>query len=249
MDETLELTPEEQESLAIGEQMAQNEAAMLAGKFENAEQLEKAYLELQSKLGQRQAPDEGQEAEPEAASDAAQETEDEVGFQSMMQEAAQAFLDKGEIPEDMLSKFDAMSSRDIINELMKMPQGQPEVADLSDADVNTIQNTVGGKEAYDNIMQWASEAMPQEATSAFDNLVNTGDGAMIQLAVLGLQQAYQQANGFEGNMYTGRSAREMADVFRSQAEVVQAMNDPRYDNDPAYRDDVFAKLGRSDIQM
>ena len=249
MDETLELTPEEQESLAIGEQMAQNEAAMLAGKFENAEQLEKAYLELQSKLGQRQAPDEGQEAEPEAASDAAQETEDEVGFQSMMQEAAQAFLDKGEIPEDMLSKFDAMSSRDIINELMKMPQGQPEVADLSDADVNTIQNTVGGKEAYDNIMQWASESMPQEATTAFDNLVNTGDGAMIQLAVLGLQQAYQQANGFEGNMYTGRSAREMADVFRSQAEVVQAMNDPRYDNDPAYRDDVFAKLGRSDIQM
>ena len=249
MDETLELTPEEQESLAIGEQMAQNEAAMLAGKFENAEQLEKAYLELQSKLGQRQAPDEGQEAEPEAASDAAQETEDEVGFQSMMAEAAQAFLDKGEIPEDMLSKFDAMSSRDIINELMKMPQGQPEVADLSDADVNTIQNTVGGKEAYDNIMQWASESMPQEATTAFDNLVNTGDGAMIQLAVLGLQQAYQQANGFEGNMYTGRSAREMADVFRSQAEVVQAMNDPRYDNDPAYRDDVFAKLGRSDIQM
>ena len=114
-----------------------------------------------------------------------------------------------------------------------MPQGQPEVADLSDADVNTIQNTVGGKEAYDNIMQWASEAMPEAATTAFDNLVNTGDGAMIQLAVLGLQQAYQQANGFEGNMYTGRSAREMADVFRSQAEVVQAMNDPRYDNDPA----------------
>ena len=247
--ETLDLTPEEQESLAIGEEVAAQEQAMLAGKFENAEQLERAYLELQSKLGQRQAPDEGQEAEPEAASDAAQETEDEVGFQSMMQEAAQAFLDKGEIPEDMLSKFDAMSSRDIINELMKMPQGQPEVADLSDADVNTIQNTVGGKEAYDNIMQWASESMPQEATTAFDNLVNTGDGAMIQLAVLGLQQAYQQANGFEGNMYTGRSAREMADVFRSQAEVVQAMNDPRYESDPAFRQDVFDKLSRSDVQM
>ena len=249
MDETLELTPEEQESLAIGEQMAQNEAAMLAGKFENAEQLEKAYLELQSKLGQRQAPDEGQEAEPEAASDAAQETEDEVGFQSMMQEAAQAFLDKGEIPEDMLSKFDAMSSRDIINELMKMPQGQPEVADLSDADVNTIQNTVGGKEAYDNIMQWASESMPQEATTAFDNLVNTGDGAMIQLAVLGLQQAYQQANGFEGNMLLVAPLVRWLMCSVPKLKWFRAMNDPRYDNDPAYRDDVFAKLGRSDIQM
>ena len=251
MDQILELTPEEQESLAIGEQVAQNEAAMLAGKFENAEQLEKAYLELQSKLGQRQeAPDEGQEAEPEAASNAAEETQDEEnGFQVMMQEAAQAFLDKGEIPEDMLAKFDSMSSRDIINEMMRMPQGQPEAADLSDADVNTIQNTVGGKDAYDSIMQWASESMPEAATTAFDDLVNTGNGAMIQLAVLGLQQAYQQANGFEGNMYTGRSAREMADVFRSQAEVVQAMNDPRYESDPAFRQDVFEKLSRSDVQM
>ena len=247
--ETLDLTPEEQESLAIGEEVAQQEREMLAGKFESAEQLEKAYLELQQKLGQKQAPDEGQEVEPEAASNAAQETEDETGFQSMMAEAAQAFLDKGEVPEDMLSKFDSMSSRDIINELMRMPQGQPEVADLSDADVNTIQNTVGGKESYESIMEWASNSMPQEATTAFDNLVNTGDGAMIQLAVLGLQQAYQQANGFEGNMYTGRSAREMADVFRSQAEVVQAMNDPRYESDPAFRQDVFDKLSRSEINM
>ena len=247
--ETLDLTPEEQESLAIGEEVAQQEREMLAGKFESAEQLEKAYLELQQKLGQKQAPDEGQEVEPEAASNAAQETEDETGFQSMMAEAAQAFLDKGEVPEDMLSKFDSMSSRDIVNELMRMPQGQPEVADLSDADVNTIQNTVGGKESYESIMEWASNSMPQEATTAFDNLVNTGDGAMIQLAVLGLQQAYQQANGFEGNMYTGRSAREMADVFRSQAEVVQAMNDPRYESDPAFRQDVFDKLSRSEINM
>jgi hypothetical protein len=247
--ETLDLTPEEQESLAIGEEVAQQEREMLAGKFESAEQLEKAYLELQQKLGQKQAPDEGQEVEPEAASNAAQETEDETGFQSMMAEAAKAFLDKGEVPEDMLSKFDSMSSRDIVNELMRMPQGQPEVADLSDADVNTIQNTVGGKESYESIMEWASNSMPQEATTAFDNLVNTGDGAMIQLAVLGLQQAYQQANGFEGNMYTGRSAREMADVFRSQAEVVQAMNDPRYESDPAFRQDVFDKLSRSEINM
>ena len=247
--ETLDLTPEEQESLAIGEEVAQQEREMLAGKFESAEQLEKAYLELQQKLGQKQAPDEGQEVEPEAASNAAQETEDETGFQSMMSEAAKAFLDKGEVPEDMLSKFDSMSSRDIVNELMRMPQGQPEVADLSDADVNTIQNTVGGKESYESIMEWASNSMPQEATTAFDNLVNTGDGAMIQLAVLGLQQAYQQANGFEGNMYTGRSAREMADVFRSQAEVVQAMNDPRYESDPAFRQDVFDKLSRSEINM
>ena len=52
----------------------------------------------------------------------------------------------------------------------------------------------------------------------------------------------------EGELLTGRGAPEQQDVFRSQAEVVAAMGDPRYDNDPAYRDDVFNKLSRSNIQ-
>ena len=250
MDETLELTPEEQESLAIGEQMADAEQQMLAGKFESAEQLEKAYLELQSKLGQRQEVQQPDEGEADVESQEQETNEEEGEFQSLMADAAQAFLDKGEIPEDMLSKFDSMSSRDIVNQMMKMPQGQQQqAADLSDADVNTIKNTVGGEDSYNSLMEWVSNTMPKDATTAFDNLVNTGDAGMIQLAVMGLQSAYQQANGMEGEMYTGRSAREMADVYRSQDEVVQAMNDPRYDSDPAYRQDVFDKLGRSNVQM
>lgn len=57
----------------------------------------------------------------------------------------------------------------------------------------------------------------------------------------------EKAVGFDGEMVTGRAPNQPADVFRSQAEVVQAMSDPRYDRDPAYRNDVFEKLSRSDI--
>ena len=39
------------------------------------------------------------------------------------------------------------------------------------------------------------------------------------------------------------------DGFRSQQEVVRAMADARYDNDPAYRKDVYDKLERSNIQF
>ena len=249
MEETLELTPEEQESLAIGEEMAAQEQEMLAGKFENAEQLEKAYLELQSKLGQRQEvqqPDEGQADVEESQA----EEQEEDGVSELIRNAAQSFMDKGEIPEDMLTQFDNMSSRQVVDAFMKMettPQQQAQ--DLTDAEVNAIQNMVGGKQGYENLMQWSSENLPEAATAAFDNLVSTGDAAAIQLATMGLAAAYQQANGYEGNLATGRSAREQADVFRSQAEVVAAMQDPRYDTDPAYRDDVFAKLGRSNIDM
>lgn len=254
MDETLELTPEEQESLAIGEEMVQQEQEMLAGKFESAEQLEKAYLELQSKLGQKQQvqSEEGEQENPveQGTDDDAQEEAEGQEVVTLIQQAAKDLLDKGEVPEEVMAKFDQMSSRDVVDAMLKMETGpQAAAEDLSDAEVNSIQNMVGGKDSYDQLIAWSSENLPQEATTAFDNVVNVGDAAMIQLAVMGLQAAYQQVNGYEGSLATGRQARDPVDAFRSQAEVVQAMSDPRYDNDPAFRQDVFDKLARSNVDM
>ena len=50
-------------------------------------------------------------------------------------------------------------------------------------------------------------------------------------------------------MLTGKAAASSRDVFRSQAEVVAAMNDIKYDRDPAYRQDVYDKLERSNLQF
>ena len=44
------LTPEEQDSLQIGEKLVEEQAELLAGKYKNAEDLEKAYVELQKNL-------------------------------------------------------------------------------------------------------------------------------------------------------------------------------------------------------
>ena len=52
-----ELTPDEQESLAIGEEMMAQQDNLLAGKYKNAQELEKAYKELESKIGTQNAPD------------------------------------------------------------------------------------------------------------------------------------------------------------------------------------------------
>ena len=251
MDQTLDLTPEEQESLAIGEQMAEAEQSMLAGKFENAEQLEKAYLELQTKLGNRESQSQANQEQPDSIQEEeAEEVQEEDPTQLLIMNAAKDFVEGGQISEDTLKQFDGMSSRDVIQAMMNLPlqqQAEASAADLSDAQVNQIKNVVGGEAQYSSLMEWASSSLPQNATQAFDDLCNTGSPEAIQLAVLGLQAQYQQANGYEGNMVTGRGARETQDVFRSQAEVVAAMADPRYDKDPAYREDVFNKLSRSDV--
>ena len=55
------LTAEEQDSLAVGEKLVEQQDQLLAGKYKSAQELEKAYMELQGKLGSQEKT----EAEPE----------------------------------------------------------------------------------------------------------------------------------------------------------------------------------------
>ena len=68
-------------------------------------------------------------------------------------------------------------------------------------------------------------------------------------AVRSLAYRYQDQSGYEGKMVTGKPAKSNNNVFRSQAEVVKAMGDPRYEDDPAYRQDIMEKLERSNINF
>ena len=83
------LTPEEQESLQVGEAMQAEQEQLLAGKYKNAEDLDKAYVELQKKLG------EGEEAssETEQPTDAKQEEETEDTDETKEEAPDYAFLD------------------------------------------------------------------------------------------------------------------------------------------------------------
>ena len=45
------LTADEQDSLAVGEKLVEQQDQLLAGKYKDATELEKAYIELQKKLG------------------------------------------------------------------------------------------------------------------------------------------------------------------------------------------------------
>ena len=54
---TENLSQEEQESLKVGEQLVEQQEQLLAGKYKDAEELEKAYVELQKKLGEKSTED------------------------------------------------------------------------------------------------------------------------------------------------------------------------------------------------
>ena len=68
------------------------------------------------------------------------------------------------------------------------------------------------------------------------------------LALQALYYRYTEAEGMEGQLLQGKAAAP-ANGFRSQAEVVRAMQDPRYDRDPAYRAEVMQRLELSDLDF
>lgn len=247
-DET-QLNEAEQEALKVGEELVNEQQQLLAGKFEDAEALEKAYLELQSKLGQRNDESDEQQAEEEQ-----QEEQVEVSpAAELISNASQMYAESGELTPEVMDQFNQMSSQDLVNAYIEMqgnlPTQQQAPVDISESEVNYIKNSVGGEQQYNQLMEWAGENLDPAYVDAFNELTNNGSAAAIQLAVAGLNSQYQDQNGYEGRMLTGREAQTSSDVFRSQAEVIAAMQDPRYDRDPAYRNDVFEKLDRSNIDF
>jgi len=238
------------ESLAIGEEMINQANARLAGKYKDAQELEKAYIELEKKLGSRDEQEETQEPQAEDQQEERSEYSTQI---EAISRAAEEFESKGELSQETLAEFEKMSSKELIQAYFEYEQNLPQAnapqsVELSQADINTIQNSVGGEAAYQNLVGWAAQNFSEAEIQAFDNVVDSGNVAAINLALAGLQARYTDANGYEGKMIQGKAAAP-ADTFKSQAEVVRAMSDARYDRDPAYRDEIMQKLARSDLKF
>ena len=247
------LTSDEQDSLAVGEQLVAEQENLLAGKYKNAEELEKAYGELQKKLGNQEETTEEEDAQTEDSTEEESEETDWSPAASLISDASAEYAETGEITTETMAKFSEMSSADLVNAYMEI-QSQvdnqaPVAEDISDSDVNVIRNYVGGEQAYDQLIDWAGSNLDENSQVAFDSIINTGSVDAIKLAVAGIKAQMDEAVGYDGRMLSGKPPRASGDVFRSQAEVVAAMEDPRYERDPAYRQDLIDKLDRSDIQF
>ena len=120
---------------------------------------------------------------------------------------------------------------------------------LTEAQAKELFKMVGGEKAYQSMINWAGQNLSQQEIQMYDSVMGKGDPNAIFFAVQALNNKYTEAVGTDGQLLTGRGGNDSVAAFRSQAELVQAMSDPRYDSDPAYRQDVMRKLENSDIQF
>lgn len=224
---------------------------LLAGKFKTQDELVAAYQELLAKSeGQSQGDAgsaEGATQNPPASSDAADGTDDgaaqaleqrglslgdfeaEYALNGSLSEDSYSKLEKAGIPKEMVDRYiDAISFK-------------------ADAMRQEVFGITGGEQGYQAMAQWAAMNLSEAELKAYNEVVEGKDFNAAKIAVTGLYAKYGQSVGLEGRRIEGTPPSSVADVFTSNAEVIVAMKDPRYKNDPAYRDSVSKKLARSNV--
>ena len=270
---------EEQDSLEVGEKMLQEQEELLAGKYKNAEELEKAYMELQQRLGRGDEGDDSGEAEVEEETESTEgeyERYDEEGYVNFDAVAdaygdglAEAFQENNIDPWAMNDHFyendgtltdemyDQLNEAGFSDETIDAYLGglrnqlgyeDAEGGTLDDSEIADIKNIAGGEQGYADVVQWASENLPEADIAAFDEVINTANEAAVRFAVKALVGQYEDAVGRTPDLVTGKQS-STGQAYRSMAEVVRDMSDPRYDNDDAYRMDVMRKLERSNLKV
>ena len=238
-----ELNADEQESLQIGEEMEQQQESMLAGKYKNAEELEAAYIELQKKLG---APKDSEETEEttESEEESEETSADSSLFDRLYEES------KGEFSEETLKQIAEAKPQDLAKMYLDYRYNNTqEKSTISEADAGSLKNSVGGEESYSKMLEWATDNLSEQEISMYDSVMDAGNAGAAYFAMQALSYRYKDSVGVEGNLLQGKAAANNTRGFKSQAEVVTAMQDPRYDRDPAYRQEVMAKLESSNVNF
>lgn len=243
--ETEVLTEDEQDSLKVGETLQAEQENLLAGKYKDAQDLEKAYIELQKKLGSQEDEKPEEPVEKEEVKEEKEE-EVEVGFLDRLWEESQ-----GEYTDATMKELSEMSPRDLAEMHLqyRADNQQPQQEPLTEETVSQLKDVAGGEKAYDSMLGWAKDSLSENEINMYDKVIEKGDPLACFFAIQSLKYRFDEASGSDGEMLTGKAPSTGGDSFSSQAEVVRAMSDPRYDDDPAYRQQIMQKLERSDIQF
>ena len=212
---------------------------LIGGKFRSQEELLKAYQELEKK--QSQEPEEEPAEEQE---EAVEETPEEVNTTEVSLTKAAEEYANGELSEDTIEELSKLDSKDLIKAYVEF-YGKNQQQQVQQVEAKTIYDSVGGEDAYQSMVTWAASNLSADEISAYNEVTNSGNTAAIKFAVEALNGRYKAAEGYEAPLVTGSKSAPKVQGYRSHAELTRDIADPRYQQDPAFRADVEAKLAKS----
>lgn len=211
----------------------QPEEQLLAGKYKTPEELEKAYKELEAKLGN---PKEEPNEEPKDVPQTKEEAENKVqeaglDFSKLNEEYAQA----GSLSEET---YKTLESKGIDKKTVDAYIAGQEA--LAQQEVAKLHKSVGGEQEFSAMIEWAASNLDEGEKAKFNKAVENPDVA--EFAIQGLYARYRADSG--PNFVSGNTT-QTSSGYQSQREMMKDMASPQYRTDPAFRKAVEAKIARS----
>ena len=240
-NQTLEADPKEGKE-TIEEQLKEDEVPeeerpeWLDEKFDNPEDMAKAYKELQKKM-----------SEPKADKKAAKKgVEEPAGAEvttGAVESARNEFSESGELSD---STFDALEAAGLPRSFVEQYIAGQEAMSIQQA--ASIQESIGGAGNYEAMAEWAAENMADGDLDAFNAIVEGPSVEQARITVKGMYAQFQAAGGKGPALVQGSTSGDSGvKPFGSTAQVTEAMRDPRYASDPAYRENVEKRMSVSSI--
>lgn len=240
-NQTLEADPKEgketiEEQLKVDEEPAEEERPeWLDEKFESPEEMAKAYKALQQKMSKPKA-EKKESAKTEEASAPEATT-------SAIEDARSEFAESGELSD---KAFDALEKAGLPRSFVEQYIAGQQAMSVQQA--ATIQESIGGAGNYEAMAEWASENLADGDLDAFNDIVEGPSVEQARVAVKGLYAQFQAAGGKGPALVQGSTSGDAGvKPFGSTAQVTEAMRDPRYASDPAYRENVEKRMSVSSI--
>ena len=207
------------ENLEVGEKMMAEQDQLLAGKYKTTEDLEKAYKELESKLGSKDKLDtiNREESKEEEATEPQYYSEDgSVNYET----ANELYGDKlgdvfksneidpfamnehfqkndGTLTDEMYEQLNkAGLNKTLVDSYLEGVRAQsgienaPEAAVLNEQEIAEVKSIAGGEDGYEALMNWASDNMLDADAKNFDEVIETGNKDAVTFAIKALMGQY-----------------------------------------------------------
>jgi len=235
-EEATEETPEE----ANTEEVIEERPEWLPEKFKSPEDLAKAYESLEKKQGEQntETPEESTE---DKADDSSQPTTELVS--GAIQQASESFYESGELTDKNYEDLEkAGITREIADDYMEGKRAS------NTARETEVQNTVGGKDNYASMIEWAGDSLAKDEVEAFNEIADYGSQEAKKMAVKGLYARYMSEDGGSSvSIAKGATSGATLQPFGSMAQVTTAMKDKRYQQDASFRKEVERRISVSNL--
>lgn len=217
----------------------------LPDKFESPEDLAEAYSQLEQKLSSGDAP--VQQKQEETESLVQQEQLDKITEEFEKNELdfvkyATEYAQQGELSEESYEELaKGGMNEEVVNTWLA---GEAAIANQI---TEKAYESVGGKEEYNDLLGWAKTSLPENEIDAFNRAIENPNTDDVLFAIKSLQARKTVEVGETPTLLQGDTGGKGTSTYKSVNQLTKAMNDPRYQNDPAYRDEVTQKLSQSSI--